>query len=86
LDYKGLLYLTDCGEKEGAFHCVAGFQRNIEGWLSELPNENPRKSRTETLKLHPRGSETQAIIIWHQALPHCVTHPITVLPQEWCTL
>ena len=71
---QGLLYLTDCDEKEGAFHCVAGFHRNIEGWLSVLlPNENPRKVALETLKPIPVIGNAGDFIIWHQALPHCAT-------------
>jgi ectoine hydroxylase-related dioxygenase (phytanoyl-CoA dioxygenase family) len=71
---QGLLYLTDCGEKEGAFHCVPGFHRNIEGWLSVLlPNENPRKVALETLKPIPVIGNAGDFIIWHQALPHCAT-------------
>lgn len=71
---QGLLYLTDCGEKEGAFHCVAGFHHHIENWLSELlPNENPRKVALETLKPIPVIGNAGDFIIWHQALPHCAT-------------
>lgn len=71
---QGLIYLTDCGEKEGAFHCVAGFHHNIENWLSELlPNENPRKVAVETLKPTAVIGNAGDFIIWHQALPHCAT-------------
>lgn len=71
---QGLLYLTDCNEKEGAFHCAAGFHRNIESWLSALlPNENPRKVALETLKPIPVIGNAGDFIIWHQALPHCAT-------------
>lgn len=71
---QGLLYLTDCGEKEGAFHCVAGFHHHIENWLSELlPNENPRKVAVETLKPTAVIGNAGDFIIWHQALPHCAT-------------
>lgn len=71
---QGLLYLTDCGPNDGAFHCVPGFHREIEPWLNMLlPDENPRVKAYETLKPIPVIGDAGDFIIWHQALPHCAT-------------
>lgn len=79
---QGLLYLTDCSEEEGAFHCVAGFHKKIEEWLGELlPSENPREVAMKTLKLIPVIGNAGDFIIWHQALPHCATPNKGSLPR-----
>jgi len=71
---QGLLYLTECGENDGAFHCVAGFHNQINEWLDELkPNENPREKALKTLQPKPITGDPGDFIIWHNALPHCAT-------------
>lgn len=71
---QGLLYLTDCGPDDGAFHCVAGFHNQIDQWLDELePHEKPREKALQTLQAKPIIGEAGDFIIWHQALPHCAT-------------
>lgn len=71
---QGLLYLTDCGPNDGAFHCVAGFHNQIDQWLDELePHEKPREKALQTLQAKPIIGEAGDFIIWHQALPHCAT-------------
>lgn len=71
---QGLLYLTDCGENDGAFHCVPGFHLEIESWLNGLPAaENPRQKALQTLKPIPIVGNAGDFIIWHQALPHCAS-------------
>ncbi|MCO6162794.1 phytanoyl-CoA dioxygenase family protein [Flavobacterium sp. NRK F7] len=71
---QGLLYLSDCGENDGAFHCVPGFHHKIESWMQALgPNDNPRTIALETLKPEPITGNAGDFIIWHQALPHCAT-------------
>lgn len=72
--FQGLLYLTDTGENEGAFHCVAGFHLEIENWLHSLaPDINPREIAPKTLKASPITGNAGDFVIWHQALPHCAT-------------
>jgi ectoine hydroxylase-related dioxygenase (phytanoyl-CoA dioxygenase family) len=72
--FQGLLYLTDCGIDDGAFHCVSGFHNKIEDWINSLsPNENPREVALRTLKSIPVIGNAGDFIIWHQALPHCAT-------------
>jgi len=80
---QGLLYLTDVYEDSGAFHCVPGFHRTIEKWLSEIPdsNINPRDYAIETLKPIPITGKAGDLIIWHQALPHCATPNKSNLPR-----
>lgn len=73
-DLQGLLYLTDCEENDGAFHCVPGFHNQINEWLDELePNENPREKALQTLQAKPIIGNAGDFIIWHNALPHCAT-------------
>ncbi|MFB9076602.1 phytanoyl-CoA dioxygenase family protein [Flavobacterium procerum] len=71
---QGLLYLTDCGPNDGAFHCVPGFHKQIDKWLDEIePDENPREKALQTLKAKPIPGDAGDFIIWHNALPHCAT-------------
>ncbi len=71
---QGLLYLTDCGPQDGAFHCVPGFHNCIESWLKEVqPIENPRQKALETLKPVPITANAGDFIIWHNTLPHCAS-------------
>jgi ectoine hydroxylase-related dioxygenase (phytanoyl-CoA dioxygenase family) len=71
---QGLIYLSDCAENEGAFHCVPGFHNEIEQWMKNLPeNVNPREYALQTLKPIPIVGEAGDMVIWHQALPHCAT-------------
>lgn len=71
---QGLFYLTDCGENDGAFHCVPGFHNQIDQWLEQIkPHENPREKALQTLEAKPIVGNAGDFIIWHQALPHCAT-------------
>jgi len=71
---QGLLYLTDCGPNDGAFHCVAGFHNKISDWLKNLnSNENPRDLAVKTLKAQPILGDAGDFIIWNNTLPHCAT-------------
>ena len=71
---QGLLYLTDCGPNDGAFHCVPGFHNQIDQWLDEVePHEDPRTKALQTLKAKPITGDAGDFIIWYQALPHCAT-------------
>lgn len=71
---QGLLYLTDCGVDDGAFHCVPGFHNEIKSWLENLdPNENPREKAIQTLQPKPIPGNAGDFIIWNNTLPHCAT-------------
>lgn len=71
---QGLLYLTDCGPDDGAFHCVSGFHNEINSWLEKLqPNENPREKALNTLSPTPVIGNAGDFIIWQNTLPHCAT-------------
>lgn len=79
---QGLLYLTDCGEEDGAFHCVPGFHRKITQWMADLkPTDNPRVVALNTLIPIAVTGKTGDFIIWHKALPHCATANHGVLPR-----
>lgn len=92
--FQGLLYLTDCGINDGAFHCVPGFHNKINDWLKSLePNENPRNKAIETLKPKAITANAGDFIIWNNTLPHCAsankgTSPrmvqyLTYLPEDY---
>ncbi len=71
---QGLIYLSDCSENEGAFHCVPGFHNQIDNWMKNLPkNANPREYALQTLQPIPIVGEAGDMVIWNQALPHCAT-------------
>jgi len=79
---QGLLYLSDCFEEEGAFHCVPGFHRKIARWLRTVPyGQNPRQLALEALAPEPIIGKAGDFIIWHQALPHCATPNRGMLPR-----
>lgn len=93
---QGLLYLSDCGINDGAFHCVAGFHNKINQWLDSLePNENPRDKALKTLEPKPITGNAGDFIIWDNRLPHCATpnngkNPrmvqyLTYLPNDYST-
>ncbi len=93
---QGLLYLTDCGVDDGAFHCVPGFHNKINDWLDNLlPNENPREKAIETLQPKPIIGNAGDFIIWNNTLPHCATpnkgksprmvQYLTYLPNDYNT-
>lgn len=94
---QGLLYLSDCGIDDGAFHCVPGFHNEIDHWLDHLqPNENPRENALKTLKLQAITGNAGDFIIWDNRLPHCATpnkgekprmvQYLTYLPDNYTTL
>lgn len=71
---QGLIYLSDCGANDGAFHCVPSFHHEIENWMNTIPkNTNPREFALQSLKPIPIVGEAGDMVIWHQALPHCAT-------------
>jgi ectoine hydroxylase-related dioxygenase (phytanoyl-CoA dioxygenase family) len=71
---QGLIYLSDCGSNDGAFHCVPGFHKVIEEWLSRVPNDcPPREYALQTLKPVPVVGRAGDMVIWDQVLPHCAT-------------
>jgi len=72
--YQGLLYLTDCGSNDGAFHCVPGFHNILSHWLDGIePDENPREKALKTLQPLPILGNAGDFIIWDNRLPHCAT-------------
>ncbi|MFM9987593.1 phytanoyl-CoA dioxygenase family protein [Flavobacterium sp.] len=79
---QGLLYLSDCNDNDGAFHCVPGFHNNVSSWMSNLQaNENPREIAPKLLLSKAVTGQAGDFIIWHQALPHCATPNKGKLPR-----
>jgi hypothetical protein len=72
--FQGLIYLSDCGIDDGAFHCVPGFHNKIDDWLNNLElNENARDKAIKTLKPQPIIGNAGDFVIWNNKLPHCAT-------------
>jgi hypothetical protein len=71
LKVQGVLYLTDTPANQGAFTCIPGFHRKLEGWLASLPPDaEPRKIVRELPGAKPIGGKAGDLVIWHSALPH----------------
>lgn len=71
---QGLIYLSDCGPKDGAFHCVPGFHNQITEWMQQVPEGiHPRTHALATLQPQAITASAGDMVIWHQALPHCAT-------------
>jgi hypothetical protein len=71
---QGLIYLSDCGPNDGAFHCVPGFHHQIASWMEQVPEGiHPRTHALATLQPQAITASAGDMIIWHQALPHCAT-------------
>jgi hypothetical protein len=68
---QGILYLTETSADQGAFRCVPGFHRRIDGWLKALPRgANPSVQDLEALGPQPVAGQAGDLIIWSSALPH----------------
>lgn len=79
---QGLIYLSDCGPQDGAFHCVPGFHKEITSWMTQVPsNTTARQYALETLKPKPIAAKAGDMIIWHQALPHCASPNYGTTPR-----
>ncbi|GAA4775099.1 MULTISPECIES: phytanoyl-CoA dioxygenase family protein [Flavobacterium] len=69
---QGLIYLSECGPNDGAFHCVPGFHHSITDWINQVPEgKDIRAYALEALQPVPITGEAGDMVIWHQALPHC---------------
>jgi hypothetical protein len=66
---QAVLYLTDTQAHEGAFRCVPGFHRRIDGWLEALGDADPRTTDLSTKAKYVPGRAGD-LIIWRQDLPH----------------
>ena len=73
-DVSAILYLVDVSAGQGAFTCVPGFHRRIDGWLRGLPGGvDPRCEDLSGLEAVHVPAGAGDLVIWHQALPHCAT-------------
>jgi hypothetical protein len=79
---QAILYLTDTAANQGAFGCVPGFHRKLEGWLKDLPaGADPRAAAAAELRLIPIPGDAGDLIIWNQALPHGATPNHATMPR-----
>ena len=68
---QGVLYLTDTAADQGAFTCVPGFHRQLEGWLKALPPDaDPQDADWASLGVQPVPGAAGDLIMWHNGLPH----------------
>lgn len=71
---QGLIYLSDCGPQDGAFHCVPSFHNQMASWMEQVPEDvHPRAHALATLQPKAITASAGDMVIWHQALPHCAT-------------
>ena len=69
---QAVLYLSDTAEDQGAFRCVPGFHKRIDGWLAGLDGANPREADLSADVKHVAGRAGD-LIIWRQDLPHAAS-------------
>jgi len=69
---QAVLYLSDTAEDQGAFRCVPGFHKRIDGWLAGLGGANPREADLSADVKHIAGKAGD-LIIWRQDLPHAAS-------------
>jgi hypothetical protein len=69
---QAVLYLTDTEADQGAFRCVPGFHKRIDGWLAGLNGANPREVDLSADVKHIAGKAGD-LIIWRQDLPHAAS-------------
>lgn len=68
---QGLVYLTDTAVNQGAFTCVPGFHKKIDGWLNSLPpDQNPQQQDWQQWPRKSIAAAAGSMIVWHHALPH----------------
>ncbi len=77
---QGVLYLSDTAEDQGAFRCVPGFHHNIDQWLENLGDADPR---SVDLSAHVKYVAGRAgdLIIWRQDLPHAASSNHSTQPR-----
>jgi hypothetical protein len=91
---QAILYLTDTDADQGAFTCIPGFHRTIEGWLNALPDgADPRAQDLRGFVPVPIAGRAGDLVIWHHALPHGaspnrsarprVVQYMTLRPAQW---
>ncbi len=90
---QGILYLVDTPADQGAFTCVPGFHRAIEGWLAGLgEDEDPRRQDLSAGAV-PIAGRAGDLVIWHHCLPHRsspnraklprIVQYLTLRPSTW---
>ena len=58
---QGLIYLSDCGPQDGAFHCVPGFHHQIAAWMEQIPEGiHPRAHAFNVIKLGEKRKKQHA--------------------------
>lgn len=68
---QGILYLADTEASQGAFCCVPGFHKRLDGWLDALPEGvDARAEALNTLRAEPIAAGGGDLVLWHHSLPH----------------
>ena len=91
---RGILYLADVAEDQGAFTCIPGFHRELSSWLQSLPADvDPREAIFQVGGAKPIAAGAGDLVLWHQSLPHGsspnraarprVAQYVTMKPTRW---
>jgi hypothetical protein len=75
---QGVLYLSDTAADQGGFHCMPGWHRRTDEWmtLAQKLTGNPKANavRGPDMKNLPDRTPIEGnagdLVIWHRALPH----------------
>ena len=67
---QGILYLDETVAEQGAFSCVPGFHKTLNGWLQSLPPGADPHQRIRDTPAEAIAGKAGDLILWHQALPH----------------
>ena len=89
LKVQGVLYLADTPANQGAFTCIPGFHRKLEGWLESLPSDtDPRQVVKDEPGAKPVAGKAGDLVIWHSALPHgsCPNHATYPRMAQYITM
>jgi ectoine hydroxylase-related dioxygenase (phytanoyl-CoA dioxygenase family) len=78
---QGILYLADTAANQGAFTCVPGFHREIDGWLDGLADADNPRAHDFTSRALPIAGRAGDLVIWHHALPHGSSPNRAALPR-----
>jgi ectoine hydroxylase-related dioxygenase (phytanoyl-CoA dioxygenase family) len=68
---QGLVYLADTAPEQGAFCCVPGLFRDLDGWLPEHQDDpNPLRPDVTGYEVLPVGAPAGSLVLWDRRMPH----------------
>lgn len=73
-DVQAILSLTDVGEGDGGFQCVAGMPNRLEEWIKTQPEDrDPFRPDLTGLEIRPVPMRAGDLLIWDSRLAHGVS-------------